>query len=193
MEHPERGSCQRPMPGLTEHMLPQGSPTSPWDRPQRMPPITTCLPALGKRRGKKGRSSPRQVLRGAVVSEGAAGTAGMLGWLGREGGKRWWWWWYNSQGCPTLDPALSGCADCRSQSGNQNERLPQRNACRETDRRTDGRTDRQTGEKKAGIREERSHHDPSAPPPACPKHKAPWRGPQWDTGPDTQVSEQLTA
>lgn len=141
MERTEWGSCQRPMPGLTEYMLPQGSPVSPWDWPQRMPPIATCLPALGKRRGKKGRSSPRQVLPGAVVSEGAAGTAGMLSWLGREGGKRW-WWWCNSQGCPTLDPALSGCADCRFQSGNQNERLPQRNACRETDRRTDGQTDR---------------------------------------------------
>lgn len=50
------------------------------DWPQRMHPIATCLPVLGKRGGKKERSSPRQVLPGAVVSEcrhcGGAGLAG---------------------------------------------------------------------------------------------------------------------
>lgn len=51
-----------------------------WDRPQRMPPIATCLPVLGKRAGKKERSSPRQALPGAVVSEcGHRGGAGLAG------------------------------------------------------------------------------------------------------------------
>lgn len=85
-EAPQAG--QQP---VTHAWLPQGSPECPWDQPQKMPPpITTSLPALGKRRGKKGRSSPRQVLPGAVVLEGAAGTVGMRGCLGREGCKRWW-------------------------------------------------------------------------------------------------------
>lgn len=45
-----------------------------------MPPIATCLPVLGKRAGKKERSSPRQALPGAVVSEcGHHGGAGLAG------------------------------------------------------------------------------------------------------------------
>lgn len=55
--------------GVTGHL---------WERPQRMSPIATCLPVLGRRGGKKERSSPRQALPGAVVSEccGGAGLAG---------------------------------------------------------------------------------------------------------------------
>lgn len=150
-----------------------------WDQPQRISPclawkaITTCLPALGERRGKKGRSSPRQTLPGGAVSEGAAGTAGMLGWPGREGARG------GSGGVTHRAARLLVLPFLAVQTADLSLGTRMRDSLKETpaEKQTDGRTDRQTGEKKAGIREEQSHRDPSTPPPAYPKHRALQRGP----------------
>lgn len=152
MEHPERGSCQRPMPGLTEYVLPQGSPASPWDWPQRMPPITTCLPVLRKRRGKKGRSGPRQVLPGAVVSEGAAGTAGMLGWLGKEGARGGGGVTHRAARLLILPFLAVQTADL-SLGTRMRDSLKETPAEKQTDERTDRQTDgREKGRNKRGTK-----------------------------------------
>lgn len=97
----------------------------------------------------------------------------MLGWPGREGARG------GSGGVTHRAARLLVLPFLAVQTADLSLGTRMRDSLKETpaEKQTDGRTDRQTGEKKAGIREEQSHRDPSAPPPAYPKHRALQRGP----------------